>query len=159
MATKFSNTPTWPQKPFVDQTVPSVISHEFASALDRLEYVQRLEARHAVDPFPLKQADAMDDLWMALTRLTSPKQARLPLRLGDHVLVQAFLLLHLVLQANGEDEHATVCAALYDLTEASADRVPPKIYALLRRAFKDVDEGYFPTVYPAADDCGLAPRF
>lgn len=84
---------------------------------------------------------------------------RLPLRLGDHALLQALLLLHLVLQANGPDEHATVSAALFDLTEASADRVPPTVYASLQRALKDVEEGYFPTVHPASDGTAAAPGF
>ena len=142
--------PAWPQKPFLETTPPSAIAVEFATLLDRLEYLQRLEARHSACPFSLKDLDELDEQWMALTRVLSPKRAPMPDRLGDHAILQALLLLHVILQANGQDEHATVSAALYDLTAANVDRVPPKVYALLQRALRDVEEGYFPTVHPAS---------
>jgi hypothetical protein len=148
MATQPNTTFPWPGKPVTDTTAPSVIATDFADILDRLEYLQQREARHAVAPFSLKQLDLLDERWSALMQRSSPKSARAPLRLGDAVLLQARMLVHLVTQMNDAEDHATIAAALCDLTQAAADRVPPTVHALLERALTDVADGYTPTVYP-----------
>ncbi len=155
MATHRNTTFDWPGKPVLDTTPPSVIAKDFSDVLDTLERLQRLEARHAAASFSLQEVDLLDERWNALTRRTSPKSASLPVRTGDHVLLQARMLVHLALQMNGEEDHATIAAALYDLTQAAADRVPPRVHFLLERALNDVADGHFPTVHP---EDTLTPR-
>ncbi len=154
MANEPHTTFPWPGKPSGD-TPPSVIAQDFAALLDRLERVQKLEAAHAVTPFSLKEADLIDEQWNAMMRQTSPKSAGKPTRLGDHVLLQARLLIHVALQVDSKEDHAAIVVAMYDLTLAAADRVPPRVYALLDRALNDVADGYFPMVHPSD---ALTPR-
>ena len=150
MATNSHNTSPEAGKPALNRTVASAVAQDLSGLLYTLEQVQRIELTNAIAPLPLPAIDALDDRWMALGRAASPLKAPLPSRRGDATLLQARMLIHLAVQVNGAEEHASLCAAFNDLTDGAADRVPPDVYALLERARDAVETGPFPTV-PAPD--------